>query len=462
MKNNLDKEKHTLEKREKSKRRTITALSVALGAFAAATLGLSVAYGVSMKKEQNYSAQLENVYQKNLYDLVESVNNTETKLSKVLASDDKDFQNKTLVEVAHNTELAQQSISGLPISQGEISDSVSFINKVGGYTTTLAKKLAKGGSLTSEEKKTLFDIQTSIKGMKERINDFIFNNQEGYSILDESMNLIGDKNSFTIQISKIKDENLDYPTMIYDGPFSDSQTNIDIKGLKGEKVDQNEAYDSILKCFNGISEHEYEGEINSKIETYNFKLLTTTDHTLYAQVTKIGGNVITVSGTSGFVGMDNIDMDAAKDLAVSFAQINGIENPECVWSDVLENEAYLNIAPVVDGVILYPDLVKVKIDLTTGVVIGYDASTYFTNHTQRLLPRPTITTDDARNVLPDGYNFEEGRLVLAPLEYSREVLCYEFKGENEGDTYYFYINAQTGKEENILKVIETNDGAKLM
>ena len=451
-----------LDKRNKNQKRVIKGLSVAVGILAASTLALGIAFGVSEAYMSKYGTQLENVYQKNLYDLVESVNNTDTKLGKILVSNDTDFQNKTLIEVSHNTELAEHSISALPISQGAISESITFINQVGGYTSTLAKKLAKGGKLSQSEKQTLSEIQKSIQDMKEQINDYIYDIQGDYSILQESLNIVGDENAFTIRISRIKDEGVDYPTMIYDGPFSDSETNVDIKGLDGEEVSKEQAYDNILNCFKNVNICTYEGEINSKIETYNFKLVTTTNHTLYIQVSKRGGNIITVSGISNMNQMDNFDMASAEKIALDFTKENGIENPICVWQDRLDNEGYFNIAPVQNGVILYPDLVKVKIDLSEGVVIGYDASTYFTNHTSRLLPKANITESDAAKILPEGYNFEKGRLVLAPLEYAREVLCYEFLGEKEGSTYYFYINAQNGKEENILKVIETTDGAKLM
>lgn len=451
-----------LNKKEKNRKKIITGLSVVCGILAISTLSLGIAFGVSEAYMQKYGTQLENVYQKNLYDLVESVNNTDTKLGKILVSNDRDFQNKTLIEVSHNTELAEQSISSLPISQGAISDSITFINQVGGYTSTLAKKLAKGGDINSEEKKTLSEIQQSIQEMKNQINEYVYDIQGDYSILEESLNLIGDENAFTIRISRIKDEGVDYPTMIYDGPFSDSETNVDIKGLFGEEISSEQAYDIVLKSFNNINTCTYEGEINSKIETYNFKVLTTTNHTLYIQVSKIGGNIVTVSGISNQEDLYSFDMDTAKKIAIDFAKNNGIENATCVWQDRLNNEGYFNIAPMQNGVILYPDLVKVKIDLGEGVVIGYDASTYFTNHTKRLIPTANISKTDAAKILPNGYNFSDGRLVLAPLEYSREVLCYEFEGEKEGDTYYFYINAQNGKEENILKVLETTDGAKLM
>ena len=95
-------------------------------------------------------------------------------------------------------------------------------------------------------------------------------------------------------------------------------------------------------------------------------------------------------------------------------------------------------------------------------VIGYDATSYYTNHVARNLGKASMSISDAQTKVPSEFNIKNKRLVLAPLDYNREVLCYEFEGEKEGVTYYFYINANTGEEENILKVLKTNDGSKLM
>ena len=151
-------------------------------------------------------------------------------------------------------------------------------------------------------------------------------------------------------------------------------------------------------------------------------------------------------------------MENGGKIALDFAKRNGIEKAKIVWQEELNNQAYFNIAPIVDNVIIYPELVKVKVDMEYGNVIGYDAITYFTNHTSRELGG----AGDLEVTLPSGFTLKEKQLVLAPLDYNREVLCYEYEAEKEGITYYFYFNAKTGKEENILKVVETNDSSKLM
>ena len=160
--------------------------------------------------------------------------------------------------------------------------------------------------------------------------------------------------------------------------------------------------------------------------------------------------------------MDNISFEQAQKIAIDFAKENDVEDASVVWSEELDSQAYFNIAPKQRGIILYPDLVKVKIDMENGNVIGYDSMAYWTNHAERNLGTAKVSKESARAEVDDSFETNDGRLVLAPLDYNREVLCWEFECQRNVSTYYIYINAESGIEENILKVVETSDGSKLM
>ncbi len=455
----------SVEKRQNKKRFSkglVIGLSVAVGVLGLSTIGFATAYGCMQASSSDYAVQLENVYQKNLYDLVESVNNTETKLSKILASNSNDYQKKTLMEVAQNSQLAENSISSLPISQNNLADSVKFINQMGGYTQTLADKIAQGSSLTESDLATLEKLHESVVEMKSQINRFVRKVQKEYSILQQSLNLSGDFNNFTVDFSKIKGEDVDYPTMIYDGPFSDAELDMTVKGLKGDQLNKEECQREVEKTFKNYADISYSGEINSRFETFTYHVTNTDNQKLFVQVSKIGGHVITVSGRGSESSEKNISKEDAEKIAIDFAKENGVENPEIVWQDQLGNKIYLNIAPSEEGIILYPDLVKVKIDMGSGSVIGYDATNYFLNHIPRALKKTAHSSGDFKSKLPKSYELKGERLVLAPLDYGKEVICFEYECEYNGSTYYFYLNAETGKEENVLKVINTDDGSKLM
>ena len=216
-----------------------------------------------------------------------------------------------------------------------------------------------------------------------------------------------------------------------------------------------------MQFFVSLQSIKNEGETNGKFETFNFSLKTTDSQHMSIQVSKIGGHILTISGNVKSA-EKNISFDQAQKNALDFAKENGIENPKVVWSQELESQTYLNIAPVENGIILYPDLVKVKIDMTYGEVVGYDSTTYFTNHTKRDLPSAKISLQSAREEIDGSFDIQSERLVLAPLDFNREELCFEFECRRDGATYYIYINAIDGEEENVLKVVETTDGEKLM
>ena len=450
------------KKRErKSYKGAVIGLSIATGALMLTSVGLAVANSMANSQISNYHNQLENVYQKNLYDLVESVNNAEIKLSKTLSSNDKDFQIKQLTEIVKNAQLAENSISSLPITQNSLADSVKFINQMGGYSTSIIESLKTEREINEKEMENLAKIHNSLLQIEEKLAQYLDKIQQGYSIVDDSLILENDMNTFTVKLSSMKEISVDYPSMIYDGPFSDAENDYIVKGLKGDLVTKSDAKNSVIRCFKNIAEIEYSGEINSNFETYNYSISTTDNHSLFVQVSKIGGHILTVSGYNESSDK-NVSMEDGKKIALDFVNKNGIENAECVWQDILGNEAYFNIAPKQSGIILYPDLVKVKVDLGSGTVIGYDATSYFINHIDRNLAGEFESVNEAEQHLPQGFEGKNGRLVLAPLDYSREVVCYEFESEKDGEIYYFYINAISNKMENVLKVIKTTDGAKLM
>lgn len=435
----------------------VVGLSLAVAILGASTLGLGVAYGVTQNKVDTYGTQLENVYQKNYYELVDNVNNADMEMSKLLNATNSAYQKKMLTEIASASKNMQNNIALLPLTGEDVLESVRFVNQLSGYTTILEEKLANGAELTTEDLEMLQELHMALISMKDNLNRISMDMRNGYSILDASNEMNGDLNSFTIDFNQIKANDVDYPTMIYDGPFSDSVVNQKVKGLSGDEITEEEAGDVLGKVFKDISSYTYNGKTEGKFETYNFDVVTSDNQELYAQVTIQGGHVLTVSGQNAS-DVKNFDMQTGEKIAKEFAKANGVENPEIVWSEELNNQAYFNITPKENGIILYPDLVKVKVDLEYGNVIGYDAISYWTNHTDRNLG----SASDVTVSLPSGFKVVSKRLVLAPLDYNREVLCYEYQCEKEGITYYFYFNAKTGAEENILKVVETTDSSKLM
>lgn len=118
----------------------------------------------------------------------------------------------------------------------------------------------------------------------------------------------------------------------------------------------------------------------------------------------------------------------------------------------------INYAYLQDNVTIYPDLIKVKIALDNGEVLGMETTGYLNNHTQRTIETPSISLEKAKASLNKKLSITSEALAIIPTEWNTEIFCYEFKGRVDDTDFLVYVNAQTGKEENILVIIDTPDG----
>ena len=453
--------KKTVQKNDKTKRRRApVGWIVTCSILGGTVLGLGTLLYFSNQNANNHAMRLENMYQKSYYDFADNINNAEVKLSKALSTNDSNYVQKLLSEVSKNVSEAEDKLNNLPVSINGLEESLKFINQVGGYTNTLSKKLSRGETLSSSDKTTLRKLHSSIVEMKNSIGEMTNDMKDGYGILSNSLSLKGDYNDFTISLQTIKSNDVDYPTMIYDGPFADSQIEKDVKGLTGEMISMDESKQKLSQIVKVAPEEiSFMNETKSSFETYDF-MFEKNQANCYAQMTKKGGKLITMSSFA-----DNKNISMSKEDAISIAKEfiakTGVNDVECVWSDIIGGNAYLNFAPIENSVILYPDLIKIKVDLGGGAILGYEATSYYTNHTQRKLSEFKISSQQVQDKLQKEFTLISTKKALAPIEYS-EILCYELTCYKNSDLYYFYFNSENGNLENVLRVIKTNDGNKLM
>lgn len=118
----------------------------------------------------------------------------------------------------------------------------------------------------------------------------------------------------------------------------------------------------------------------------------------------------------------------------------------------------INYAYTEDDVTIYPDLIKVKIALDDGEILGMETTGYLNNHTQRNLTKPKITKAQAKASLNAKLEITSEGLAIIPTEWKTEIFCYEFKGKVDNTDFLVYVNCDTGKEENILVIIDTPNG----
>ena len=281
--------------------------------------------------------------------------------------------------------------------------------------------------------------------------------QYDYSIIDDIDFENSDNNKFEGGLVNTESANKNIPSLIYDGPFSESVINKEIKGLGDQEYTHEEISEKLSQLFSGFSIY-YTGTTEGKFSTYNYEVRG--DVLLNVSVTKVGGILLTISAY-GSGGNKLLTQSEGIALAESFAYDAGFDNMFMVWSQVTDNILYVNLAPIVDHVIYYSDLIKVKVDLSLGIVVGWEATGYATNHVGNRQFTSSIGILDAQELLNPLLTVEERNLAIIPDEFVGEHSAYEFICSWKNYTYYIYIDSNTGKELNILRVIDTSNGQLL-
>ncbi len=426
----------------------------------------------AFQETRKYVIASENKYNMAFFELVDYVQNVETYLAKALISTTPEHGAETLTNVWREASVAQSCLSQLPINSHELENTSRFLNQVSDYSYSLSRKNISGQGLSQEDLKNIKELHTYSLELENTLNQLSTDLNNGRikwgELKDE-----GTK-AFATQVSSITkdsfsnlEENFhEYSGLIYDGAFSEHITSSEKKGLTGEDIDEEKAKE-IVKTFygeekiknidsNGFSE-------NAEIPSFDFNVkMKENDNTATISISKKGGHVI-FANYNKTVSTEIISQEKANEIAKDFLDKHGYTNMKETYylkqnGIVTINYAYTQNNTNNQQVTIYPDLIKVKVALDDGSVLGIETSGYLNSHTTREISTDIISKEKAKDVLNKDLQIESENLAIIPTKWNTEVLCWEFKGKVEDNEFLVYINAKTGKEEDILIIVNTPDG----
>lgn len=445
---------------DKKKNNGNKGLLTAVISLGIATLVLASALTFTLLMPSENDNMLESTYQKSFYDTVQQVDNIDLNLSKALATKDKGALQKYLVNTAINSELAENDLQQLPLQDQSKFYTTKLINQIGDYAKYLNNKLIDSGELSISDLQGLSSLYRANLELKQSLQETV--NSMGTDYNFSSMIGGGDGDLVISNFNQLQNLSVQYPELIYDGPFSDGQTQREIKGLKGEQITKEQAIEQFRKIFAHMNLQNIKsvGEAAGDIECFNVQGEKDGD-ILFAQISKTGGNLIMFS-FAGDCTETRINDDQAIEKAQEFLCGLGLTNLKPVWINLANSVYTINFAGEKDGVILYPDLIKVRVCSQTSLIIGMEAKSYYANHFERQLEQPALSESKAKTFLSENIQVDSVRLALVPIGLKTERLCYEFFGTYDDATYYIYIDAVTGKQVEMFKVVEGTEGQLLI
>lgn len=312
----------------------------------------------------------------------------------------------TLSDVWRESFCAASNLGQLPISVGVLSNTEKFLTQVADLSKSMVKQSTNGKPIDEEQMKTLASLHSfSVnleKGLLEMQQDLSNGNLRWENVANEGQKEMKEiSENLPKTFSGINDQFEEMPTLIYDGPYSEHMQNRKALGLTGEKITENQAIER-LKKFLGDGKVQNVSKLadnnNGIINTYNFKMELANkekDSVAEADVSVIGGHVVWYLYNRE-VGEKTIDINKAMQLGKKFLEERNYPNMKESYYMQNDGVATINYAYTEDGITYYPDLIKVKVALDNGEIVGFEANGYLMNHTQRDFGPPKLTEAQAR------------------------------------------------------------------
>ena len=150
-------------------------------------------------------------------------------------------------------------------------------------------------------------------------------------------------------------------------------------------------------------------------------------------------------------GKQTITAREAVNRAKDYLSELGIRGLTDSYYEIRNGICVVNLAAEQNGVTMYTDLIKVGVALDNGDVLSFDMRGYLTNHIIRELPQPKISAKFAETLVSGSLTPISTKLCVIPSSGMNEVFCYEVRCTGEqGENILVYLNAETGREEQIL------------
>lgn len=446
---------------KKKKILTITAIAAA---FAVAS-GLAIQ---GHSRAARYEQLLENSYTHAYFELAAAVSELDASLQKAQYASTPVMMGVLCTDIYSKAVAAQMALGELPASGVVLEQTSAFLARTGDYACALAKTAAvEGGcgqkahatlqglaSASAALSSSLLDLQSDLAGGSVSVDALIHAEE---ALARSTGDSEAGQGGTTFQ--SIEADFPEVPTLIYDGPFSEhlgGKTPLALEGLS--QVGKDEARAAAAE-FLGLRPEVFsltdEGE--GVLPVWGFSA-TVDGGELYIEVTQQGGKVLSLF-SSRTVGEAVLSPQEAVDAAVRFLEARGFDSMTESYHINQGNVLTINFAPMENGVLCYPDLVKVSVALDTGSVMGFECHGWIMNHTGRNVSTPAVDEKTAAAVVSPDLEILSHQLALIPTGGEYEVLCHEFKCRTSDDTHVIvYINAATGNEEKILLLLEDETG----
>lgn len=354
-------------------------------------------------------------------------------LDKLLVTTSQRQTAKLLSQIALSADRVQASLAALPDRQGQRAAVMAYLSRLSHLAQANLADLAEGDVFQDDARTALADMLSGLMLLRA---EFAFAQADTLTGMAVASAL---------------------PKSALTAPPSAKEL-AEYKALPSREIGSGEAM-QISKEFVGIDRVRsvtHAPDTSGALPAYGVTVQTA-DIQLNLEVTRRGGKVLLMSPeTAAFRMIRSAEQCGA--AALAFLQSRGFAGMEIPFYQVYDGLCVLTCVYVQNGVLVWPDRVLVQVRMDTAEVVGLEARSYWRNHIPRKLQSPLLTEKEARASLSPDVTVAFSRLCLLPHE-GQERMCWQFTLQQEDSAFISYIDAMTGEELLLEKIMQLEFGS---
>ena len=418
-------------------------------------------WGYQENQEKNtILIKAENQYQRAFHDLNFHIDSLHDELGKSLVVNSRRQLSPSLANVWRLSYAAQNDVGQLPLTLMPFNKTEEFLSRIADFSYRVAVRDLNKEPLTDKEYQTLQNLYAHSKTIQNDLDDVqtkVLEHQLRWMDVEVALAQDDKKADNTIidGFKTIEKKVQEYPEIDWGPGMNNVIKKADEKGknLKGSLVTEEQAKQSALR-FLGMESNSKITRVEQSGKGSNYQVFSVqvdSDPNINLDVTKVGGHVVWMLKNRP-VDESNISTEQAKDKAKEFLETHNYKSMVPIGLDQFEDNIIITFAYQKDGVVIYPDVVNVKVALDNGEVIGFQSTEYIFNHKERTIPKAQVTKEVARQKVNPKLKVLSTRFAMVNNPDGNEVLAYEFTTLFDKNHYKIYINALTGEEELVEKI----------
>lgn len=218
------------KERRRRKRRAERIAAFVTPIVLAAALALACFYGANATaRAEGLERSVTEFYRQSFYELVENVNDMQVALKKLMVVSSSQQHVLLLSDVWRLSGAAATNMAALPQAHSETAGANQFVIRAGDYAHTLSRRILNGEILSSEDAEQLRALYESSVVIARQL-------EERLSTDDLPVTALTNDGYYGDGGDTSADAVSNYPTLIYDGPFSESTEKAEARGLSGNEI----------------------------------------------------------------------------------------------------------------------------------------------------------------------------------------------------------------------------------